>query len=61
MNWIQTHGADAVLLYFVFSAVVSGMPEPDATAGLGYRWAYHSLHVLTGDLSQWIGSRIPKP
>jgi len=51
----------ALLCYFVFSAIVSGMPEPDANSGVGYRWAYHSLHVLAGDLSQVIGSRQPKP
>lgn len=61
MNFLQTHGLDALLAYFIFSAIVSGMPEPDATAGVGYRWAYHSLHILAGDLSQMIGSRIPKP
>lgn len=61
MNFLQTHGVDALLAYFVFSAIVSGMPEPDATAGIAYRWAYSSLHVLAGDLSQMIGSRIQKP
>ena len=53
--------AQALLCYFVFSAIVSGMPEPDAQSGVGYRWAYSSLHVLAGDLSQLIGSRIQKP
>jgi len=50
----------AILGYFVFSAIVSGLPDPDATSGVAYRWAYSSLHVLAGDLSQLIGSRIPK-
>lgn len=48
-----------LLLYFLFSAVVSGMPEPPATAPLGYRWAYHTLHILAGDLSHIMGSRRP--
>ncbi len=61
MNFIQTHGADALLAYFVFSAFVSGMPDPTAGSGVGYRWAYASLHVLAGDLSQFIGSRAVKP
>lgn len=61
MNWIQTHGADAVLIYYVFSAIVSGMPEPTGSSGPGWRWLYTSLHILAGDLSQMIGSRIPKP
>lgn len=61
MNWIQSHGADALLLYYFFSAVVSGMPEPTASSGPAWRWAYSSLHILAGDLSQMIGSRAPKP
>lgn len=61
MNWIQTHGADALLAYFFFSAFVSGMPEPTPADSMGYVWAFHSLHILAGDLSQMIGSRVPKP
>lgn len=60
MHWLQSHGADAVLIYFGFSAFVSGMPEPGPDAGVGYRWAYHSLHVLAGDLSAQFGSRLPR-
>lgn len=51
----------ALIGYFIFSAFVSGMPEPSASSGTGYRWAFHSLHLLAGDLSQMIGSRISKP
>jgi hypothetical protein len=50
-----------VLLYFGFSAAVSSMPEPDANSGTGYTWLYHFLHVLAGDLSHVVGSRIQKP
>ena len=51
----------AIVGYFIFSAIVSGMPEPTSASSVGYRWAFGSLHVLVGDLSQWIGSRIQKP
>jgi hypothetical protein len=50
----------ALIGYFVFSAFVSGMPEPDPQASLAYRWAYNSLSILSGDRSKWIGSRQPK-
>lgn len=58
----MTHTEAWLLGYFIFSAVVSGMPDPGPEAGLAYRWAYHTLHILAGDLSQYIGSRpIQKP
>lgn len=46
-----------IAAYFVFSAVVSGMPEPAPNSGKAYVWAYHSLAVISGDLSSLIGSR----
>ena len=49
-----------LLLYFGFSALVSTMPEPSGNSGLLYCWAYHFLHVLAGDLSHVVGSRIPQ-
>lgn len=57
MNWIQNHGADALVAYYVFSAIVSSMPDPRPDASIAYSWAYHALHALSGDLSQYIGSR----
>ena len=58
-NFIQTHGADALILFYVFSAIVSGMPEPTADkSNTVYVWAYHTLHTLAGDLSRYIGSRV---
>ena len=35
--------------YYVFNAIVSGMPAPGEKDGKGYRWAYTSLHVLAGN------------
>ncbi|MGH9535477.1 MAG: hypothetical protein ACRD2E_11535 [Terriglobales bacterium] len=53
----MNHYEIALIGYFVFSAIVSGMPEPDEKSGTGYLWAYRTLHVLSGDFSQWIASR----
>lgn len=61
MHWLQTHGADALALYALYSALVSGMPEPTSASGTGYVWLYHSLHVLAGDLSYLLGSHVQKP
>jgi len=61
MNFLNSHGLALMLGYYVFSAVVSGMPEPPSDATLAYIWAYHSAHALAGDLSHAFGSRIQKP
>jgi hypothetical protein len=53
--FIAAHPAPSALaVYWLFSAVVSGMPAPVAASGLGYRWAYSTLHALAGDLSGYI-------
>lgn len=53
----MTHAFAALLAYWAFSAIVSGMPAPTMQSGLAYRWAYQSLHVLAGDLSDYVGRK----
>ncbi len=60
MNLITQHPMGALAAFYVFSAAVSSMPEPVATSGRFYVWLYHFTHVLSGDLSQYIGSRTPR-
>ncbi len=49
----------AVGLYWVFSAAVSAMPEPEGRGGAGYLWLYRFLHTTAGNISTALGSRIP--
>ena len=52
VHLIQQHPTMfSLALYFLFSAIVGGMPEPDEKSGPAYRWAYHSLHILAGNLA----------
>lgn len=37
---------------WIFSALTAGMPLPTDTSGVGYRWAYASLHALAANLEQ---------
>ncbi|HXE30744.1 MAG TPA: hypothetical protein VN515_02960 [Terriglobales bacterium] len=53
-TWLDSHALELWLTWYVFSAVVSGMPAPETNAGLWYRWAFHSLHILAGDLSHYL-------
>lgn len=50
---IQAHPAAFALgAYYIFSAIVSGMPSPQPNSGMGYVWAFNSLHTLAGNLGR---------
>ena len=49
----------AVVLYWIFSAAVSAMPEPTANGNPGYTWLYHFLHTIAGNLTTAFAGRIP--
>lgn len=59
VSFVNTHGIEVLLAYFVFSALVSGMPAPKPTASTGYVWLYNSLHALSGDLREVAAKYIP--
>src|SRR5439155_8794355 len=41
----------AVVLYWIFSAAVSAMPEPTANGNPGYTWLYRFVHTIAGNLT----------
>jgi hypothetical protein len=49
-HWVQTHGFDMMLFYFLYSALVSPMPEPTSKSSQGYRYVYGVAHSLAGNL-----------
>lgn len=57
---MNEHAMLIVLGYWLFSAIVSGMPEPTAASGISYRWLFQSLHVLAGNVSTAISYRFPQ-
>ena len=62
MTFIQSHLTECILgAYYVFSAAVSAMPDLSATDGKGYQFTFHFAHILSGDWSLYIGSRVTKP
>ena len=38
--------------YYVFGALVGGMPAPSATSSNAYRWAFSSLNILASNISR---------
>lgn len=63
VNWVESHGFEALVIYYVFAAISGGMPTPADTAGVAYRWAFSSLSILNASLArlaatQFSGSKI---
>ena len=62
MNLLLAHPAiTTIAAYWVFSAVIGGMPAPDTNSGRGYLWAYNSLHLLAGNVKEAFAARYGQP
>ena len=49
----------AVVMYWIFSAGVSSMPDPAPNSNPGYLWLFRFLHSVAGNITTAFGSRIP--
>ncbi|HYR88988.1 MAG TPA: hypothetical protein VE422_33245 [Terriglobia bacterium] len=48
----------AVVIYWIFSAAVSSMPEPVPNGSSGYLWLYRFCHTTAGNITTAFGSKI---
>ena len=48
----------AVVLYWIFSAAVSSMPEPPSNGSAAYLWFYRFCHTTAGNIATAFGSKI---
>jgi len=55
--FLEHHWLGLLVAYFVYSAVVGGMPKPEQVPawGDGYAWAYKSAQVLAGNVDKVFG------
>lgn len=61
IQMIQQHPTIFALgAYWVFSALVGGMPAPTATSSAGYQWLHNSLHILAGNITAAIATKYPQ-
>jgi len=59
-DFISQHQSwTAVVIYWIFSAAVSSMPDPALTGGPGYLWLFRFLHSVAGNITTAFGNRIP--
>src|SRR6266581_3624271 len=49
----------AVVIYWIFSAAVSSMPDPAGNGSSGYLWLYRFLQTIAGNITTAFGSKIP--
>ena len=49
----------AVLIYWIFSAAVSSMPDPAGYGRSAYLWLYRFCHTTAGNITTVFGNRIP--
>jgi hypothetical protein len=49
----------AVVVYWIFSAAVSGLPVPAANDQAWYVWLYSFCHTIAGNISNVVGNKIP--
>lgn len=48
---------EVLAIYWGFSAVVSGMPQPP-TGSFWYSWLYTSLHMFAGNISKFADAKL---
>ena len=46
LHWIQHHGFDCLLFYFLFNCLVSPMPTPSSKSSGFYLYIYGVLHGI---------------
>ena len=58
-SWITAHPLTCIALYYLFSAIVGGMPEPEPNGSPYYLWLFNSLHIIAGNLNSLARVRYP--
>jgi hypothetical protein len=59
LAWIESHGFEVLIAYYVFTAFSGGMPTPTDGASVMYRWIFSSLNILNGSLARLIATQSP--
>jgi len=57
--WVESHGLEVLVMYYVFAAFTGGMPTPSDNATVLYRWAFSSLSILNGSIARLVATQLP--
>jgi len=53
MQFLQSHTTIVSLVaYYIFSAVVGGMPAPTAQSSTTYQWAFATFNILASNIAR---------
>lgn len=59
ITWVESHGIETLLMYYVFAAITGGMPTPVDASGIAYRWAFTSFGLLSANLARLLATQLP--
>ena len=60
MEFISQHQFGiAAVVYWIYSAAVSALPDPAPRGSPAYLWLYRFSHTIAGNITTALGSRIP--
>lgn len=59
VNWIQTHGLYALLIYYGLSASIGALEAPDKNSGKFYRWFYSFVNTFAANLFRAFRTKLP--
>ncbi|MGH7184512.1 MAG: hypothetical protein ACREJN_21410 [Nitrospiraceae bacterium] len=51
-TWIETHGIETLIIYYVVSSLISTMPPVADNSSYWIRWFYGFMHALAADWKQ---------
>jgi len=55
---MQHQFGTAAVIYWIVSAAISALPEPDGKSNAGYVWLYRFSHTVAGNLTTAFGNRL---
>lgn len=58
-NWIESHGIEVLIGYYIFAAFTGGMPTPTDNASVAYRWVFSSFSLLNASVARFIATQMP--
>jgi len=57
--WVEAHGIEVLVMYYVFAAFSGGMPTPGDNASIMYRWVFSSLSILNASIARLVATQLP--
>lgn len=58
-GWVESHGIECLVIYYLFAAFSGGMPTPGDNASVAYRWLFSSLNILNASIARFVATQAP--